>query len=195
LKNNGDYKVQPIFYPISMDANCAKTFFRTLINVYKQQRRWAYGVCDIPYFLFGFLKNKKIPFSRKVSLGFELIEGHWSWATASFLIFFLGWLPLILGGPQFSQTILSYSLPRVTSRILTVSMIGLVASAYFSLILLPPKPPQYGRFKYLLLFFEWFLLPLIMIFFTSLPALDAQTRLMLGKYMGFWPTEKFRKNF
>jgi len=193
LKNNGDYQVQPIFYPISMDANVAKSTIRTLINIYKQQRRWAYGVADIPYFLFGFLKNKKVPLGKKISLGFELIEGHWSWATASFLIFFLGWLPLILGGAEFSQTLLSYNLPRITSQILTVSMIGLISSAYFSLILLPPKPPKYGRFKFVLLFLEWFLLPVIMIFFTSFPALDAQTRLMLGKYMGFWPTEKVRK--
>jgi len=59
--------------------------------------------------------------------------------------------------------------------------------------LLPPRPPEYGRFKYLILVGQWFLLPLMMVFFTALPALDAQTRLMLGKYMGFWPTEKLRK--
>ena len=193
LKNDGNYRVQPIFYPISMDANVAKSFFRTLINIYRQQRRWAYGVADVSYFLFGFLKNKKIPYHKKISLGFEIIEGHWSWATASFLIFFLGWLPLILGGTEFSQSLLSYNLPRLTSRILTIGMIGLVSSAFFSFILLPPKPPQYGRLKYLLLFLEWFLLPLTMIFFTTLPALEAQTRLMLGKYLGFWPTEKVRK--
>lgn len=195
LKNNGDYRVQPIFYPISMDANVAKNFFRTSINVYKQQRRWAYGVADIPYFLFGFLKNKKIPLSKKLSLGFEIIEGHWSWATAAFFIFFLGWLPLIMGGTEFSQTLISYNLPRFTSRILSIAMIGLISSAYLSLILLPPKPPRYGRFKYVLLFLEWFLLPFVMIFFTTLPALEAQTRLMLGKYMGFWPTEKIRKKY
>jgi len=193
FKKDGDYKVQPIFYPISMDANVAKSFFRTLINIYKQQRRWAYGIADIPYFIFGFLKNKKIPFSKKISLGLELIWGHWTWATASFLIFFLGWLPLILGGAEFSQTPLSYNLPRFTSWILTIAMIGLVSSAYFSILLLPPKPPKYGKFKYVLFFLEWFLLPFTMIFFTALPALEAQTRLMLGKYMGFWPTEKMRK--
>ncbi|MCH8741417.1 glycosyltransferase family 2 protein [Patescibacteria group bacterium] len=193
LKYNGDYRVEPIYYPVSMDANCAKTFFKTLINIYKQQRRWAYGIADIPYFLFGFLKNRKIPLSRKLLLGFELIEGHWSWATASFLIFFLGWLPLILGGPEFTQTLFSYNLPRIISLVLTLSMIGLISSAYLSLLLLPPRPPKYRRHKYPILFLQWFLLPLMMIFFTALPALEAQTRLMLGKYMGFWPTEKFRK--
>ncbi|MBU4298802.1 glycosyltransferase family 2 protein [Patescibacteria group bacterium] len=193
FKYDGDYRVQPIFYPISMDANCGKNFFRTALNVYRQQRRWAYGAGEIPYFLFGCLKNKKIPLLKKMSLGFELIESHWSWATASIVIFLLGWLPVVLGGSEFSQTLISYNLPLVTSRILTVAMLGLVLSWYFSILLLPPKPPNYGKYKYLFFTFSWLFLPALMIFFTSLPALDAQTRLMLGKYLGFWPTEKIRK--
>ena len=76
---------------------------------------------------------------------------------------------------------------------MTFSMLGLVASVYLSLILLPPKPPQYGKFRYLVFAFSWLLLPLMMIFFTAFPALEAQTRLMFGKYMGFWVTEKSRK--
>lgn len=193
LNYDGDYRVQPIFYPVFMDANCAKNFWQTAVNIYRQQRRWAYGVGEIAYFLFGFLKNKKIPRKKKISLGFELIEGHWSWATASFLIFLLGWLPLVLGGPEFSKTIISYNLPKVTSLILTIAMLGLVGSCYFSLLLLPPKPPDYGKYKYLIFAFSWLLLPIMMIFFTALPALDAQTRWLLGKYMSFWPTEKIRK--
>ncbi|MFC1663722.1 hypothetical protein ACFL0A_01185 [Patescibacteria group bacterium] len=193
LKYDGDYEVKPTFYPVSMDANCANSFWRTMINIYKQQRRWAYGVGDIAYFLFGFLKNKKIPVKKKISLGLELIEGHWSWATSSIIIFLLGWLPLILGGPEFSQTLISYNLPKITSKILTLAMAGLIASCYISLILLPPRPPNYGRYKYLIFALGWLLLPIMMIVFTSLPALDAQTRWMTGKYMGFWPTEKFRK--
>lgn len=193
LKYNGDYRVHPLYYPISMDANCAETFWKTIANIYKQQRRWAYGASEISYFLFGFLKNKKIALRKKIIFGFELIEGHWSWAVASILIFLLGWLPIVLGGPNFSQTIISYSLPKMLSRFLTVSMIGLVFSVYFSILLLPPKPFQYGRFKYLFFALSWLVLPTVMIFFTSLPALHAQIRLMLGRYLDFWPTKKVRK--
>ncbi len=193
LNYDGDYRVQPIFYPVSMDANCGKNFWQTAINIYKQQKRWAYGVGEIPYFLFGCLKNKKISMKKKILLGYELISGHWSWATASLLIFLLGWLPLALARPEFSQTLLSYNLPKVTSWVLTITMIGLIFSCYFSFLLLPPKPPDYGKYKYLVFAFSWLLLPIMMIFFTSLPALDAQTCWMLGKYMGFWPTDKIRK--
>lgn len=193
LYYNGDYKVQPIYYPVSMDANSAENFFKTIINIYKQQRRWAYGVGEIPYFLFGFLKNKKIPLRKKFLLTFELLEGHISWAVAPILIFCLGWLPLLLGGEEFSQSLISYNLPKITSQILTVTTLGLVLCAYLSLLLLPPKPKNDSRFKYFTFAFAWILFPIITIFFTSLPALDAQARWLLGKYMGFWPTEKVRK--
>jgi len=194
LYYDGDYSVQPLHYPVSMDANVSTNLFKTMVNIYKQQRRWAYGVGDIPYFLFGFLKNKKVSLRKKLSLGLEVIEGHFSWATASIMIFMLGWLPIVLGGPEFSQTIISYNLPKIISRIMTVSMMGLVISIYLSFILLPPRPPEYGKWKYVVFAFSWLFFPFTMIFFGSLPAIDAQTRLMLGRYMGFWVTEKVRKN-
>lgn len=193
LRFNGDYETKPLYYPLSMDANVAKTFWRTLVNVYKQQRRWAYGVGDIPYFLFGFTKNKKIPLSKKISLGLELMEGHLSWAVGSILIFLLGWLPIFLGGHVFTHSMMAYNLPKIVSRIMTIAMVGIIVSCYFSLILLPPKPRIYGRAKYVVFTLSWILCPLIMIFFISFPALDAQTRWLLGRYMGFWATEKVRK--
>ena len=193
LKYDGDYRVQPLYYPLSMDANVAKSFWQTLKNLYKQQRRWAYGVGDIPYFLFGFLKNKKIPLRRKFSLGLELIEGHFSWAVASILIFLLGWLPSFVGGFDFSHSIISYNLSTIVGRVMTLAMVGIIASCYFSLILLPPKPQGDSKFRYLIFAVSWILCPLIMVFFVSIPAFDAQTRWMFGRYMGFWATEKVRK--
>jgi len=193
LKYNGDYRTEPLYYPVSMDANVTNNFFKTLYNIFRQQRRWAYGVGDIAYFLFGFLKNKKIPLRKKIFLSIESIEGHISWATASIMIFLLGWLPLILGGPEFSHTMISYNLPKIISQVMTLTMIGLVSSIYLSFLLLPPRPPKYGRYKYLIFVLGWLLFPIMMIFFGSFPALDAQTRLLLGKYMGFWVTEKHRK--
>ena len=40
--------------------------------------------------------------------------------------------------------------------------------------------------------FEWLLVPVIAIFLGALPALDAQTRLLLGRYLEFQVTEKTR---
>lgn len=194
LRFDGDYRVVSLHYPISMDANAAKTFWRTLVNIYKQQRRWAYGAADIPYWLFGFLKNKKIPFFLKWQYGFPVFEGFLSWSTNAIIIFILGWLPLVLGAERFSNTLLSFNLPILTRNLLTLAMIGIVASAYLAITFLPSRPSQYGKWKYFIMVAQWFLIPVSLIIFGSFPALDAQTRLMLGKYMGFWPTEKVRKS-
>ncbi len=192
LYYDGDYKAVPIHYPVSMDANTTPFFWKTALNVYKQKRRWAYGVENVPYFLFGFIKNKKIPFSKKFNFSFEVIEGQLTWATAPILIYILGWLPILFARGDFSQTVVSYNLPIMLSRVLTLAMFGLIGSAYISILLLPPRPPQYGKFKIVILIAQWFIVPITMIFFSALPALEAQTRLMLGKYMGFWPTPKWR---
>jgi len=190
---DGNYKVVPLYYPVSMDAVMAKGFFRTAINQYKQQRRWAWGCNEIPYLIHGFLKNKKIPFWKKVRHLYIIVDGFWSWATSAILILFLGWLPLLLGGSRFHLSLLSYNLPRLTSQIMTVALIGMIVSAILSMLILPSRPRRVKRIKKLSVFLQWLLLPVTLIVFGTFPALEAQIRLMLGKYMGFWVTEKARK--
>ncbi|MDO8743181.1 MAG: glycosyltransferase family 2 protein [Candidatus Azambacteria bacterium] len=193
LHFDGDWETVPLFFPIYMDANVAGTFWKTLKNQYKQIRRWAYGVENNAYFLYGFLKNKKISRKKKWRLSFNMIEGAHSLATNSLIIFLLGWLPTVIGQGQFSETLLSYNLPGITRLIMTLAMAGLVLTAILAINLLPPRPPHYGRFKYIWMILQWLLFPINMILFGSIPALDAQTRLAFGKYLGFWHTPKARK--
>jgi hypothetical protein len=193
LYYDGNYKVVPIYYLVSMDAVMAKGFWKTAVNQYKQQRRWAWGAAEIPYIAFGFLQNKKIPFWPKLANLITIIDGFWSWATAALLLFALGWLPIFLGGAKFNFTVLSFNLPILTGRIMTISMIGMLVSAVLSTLLLPPLPKGQNQFKKISVFLQWVFLPVTLIIFGSMPALDAQIRLMLGKYMGFWVTEKIRK--
>jgi hypothetical protein len=148
---------------------------------------------EIPYLFFNFLKNKKIPFGEKFRHSFVILEGFWSWATSALIIFFLGWLPLMLGGMEFQTSMLSYNLPKVTSYIMTAAMVGMFVSAGLSLSTLPPKPRKYGKLKSTSMILQWFLLPVTLILFGTFPSLDAQLRLFLGKHLGFWVTEKYRK--
>lgn len=192
LRYNGNYRVVPMFYPVSMDANVASTFWQTMKNIYKQQRRWGYGVENIPYFFFGFYKNKLIPLKKKIYYIFNILEGFHSWATNAIIIFLLGWLPVVVGGSEFNQTVLSLNLPQFTRVIMSLAMVGLISSAVLSIILLPPRPLHYRRFKYLWMLLQWLLFPITTIILGALPGLEAQTRLMLGKYLGFWVTPKER---
>ncbi|MCL5733753.1 MAG: glycosyltransferase family 2 protein [Patescibacteria group bacterium] len=195
LHYHGKFGVAPLYYPLSMDANTAPTFWKSMKNLYKQQRRWGWGVENIPYVLIGFSKDPLIPLRKKFYWTFNLLEGFHSWATNALIIFALGWLPVLIGGSAFNHTLLSYSLPTITRWLMTLSMIGIISSAIINLTLLPPKPSWFRWYHYFLYFFQWFLMPITLIIFGSFPGLESQTRLALGgKFrLGFWVTPKMRK--
>ncbi len=194
LATDGAYGVVPISYPVSMDANLAPTFRQTAQNIYKQHRRWSWGVENIPYMLLGFIKNKSIPLRKKIHMSIVQIEGFWSLATNPIMIFFLGWLPVTIGGDRFNATILSYNLPILTRNLMIISMLGLILSAIIFFSFLPPAPSKkQNRFSGLYMTLQWLLIPFTIVFFGAVPGLDAQTRLMFGRYLGFWVTPKHRK--
>jgi len=193
VANDGDYKVVPLCFPVSMDANLAPTFWQTAKNVYKQQRRWAYGVENAAYVFMAFLKNDKIPKRKKWRFSFILVDGFWSLSTNPLVIFFLGWLPVILGGREFNRTVLAYNLPAITRILMTISMLGIFLCVTISMSFLPKAPRGSGKLSKLAMVVQWIMIPVTVILFGAIPALEAQTRLMLGKYMGFWVTPKHRK--
>ena len=190
----GDYRSVPISYPVYMDANVGRNFWETAQNVYRQQRRWAWGAENFPYALFGFIKIPAIPFKKKFYFSLVMLEGLWSWATNALLMFFLGWLPLTLGGDVFNATLLSYNLPRATRLIMTFAMVGILTSIVVSTSFLPPRPEGMARRRYFYMAIQWLLMPITLIVFGAIPALEAETRLLLGGRfrLGFWVTPKFR---
>ncbi len=190
---HGDYEVQPIHLPVSLDAVLAETYWKTVKNQYKQKRRWAYGIENFPVTMRAIWPDKKFPFLKKFSIAFEMLEGHYSWATTSFILAFLGWLPLVLGGVEFRESVLAHNLPLITQRLMTLAMLGMVVSVPLSLLSLPPKPTHYHWSRYFLMLFQWVLSPVVA-FISAIPALDSQTRLLFGHYFGeFWVTEKMKK--
>lgn len=192
LANDGEYDVVPLSYPVSMDANAAPTLWGTMKNIYKQHRRWTYGVENFCYIVYHFTKNKNIPLRKRIGIGLQQAEGYWSLVTNPIMLFILGWAPIFLGTQEFHQTVLSYNLPILVRDLLIVAMFGLVVSSVISLTMLPPRPKDKSRLKYVVLAVQWILVPVTMIIFSAIPGLDAQTRLMFGRYMGFWVTPKTR---
>jgi len=192
---NGDYEVTPIYVPVSMDTVIADiSIWEGFKSLYKQQRRWGWGVEHFPYMLYHFGKKKDlIPFKTRIKYIWNLGEGMYSWATAPLLLFVLGRLPLYVAGPAVKATVIAQNAPFVLEWLMRIGMVGIIVSAILSLRLLPPRPESEPKYKWLIMALQWVLLPINIIIFGAIPAAEAQTRLMIGKYLGFFVTPKTRK--
>ncbi len=193
VKYNGDYTVTPIYVPVSMDTVTADTWKQSLINLYKQQRRWAWGVEHLPYLVSRFFHNKTFPLRKKIFYIWTLSEGMYTWATAPLMIFILGYLPFWFASDSLRARVLFQNTPHTLERLMQLSMLGVFVSAFVSFTLLPPLPPHKPARSKLIMVLQWALTPITFIVFGSIPAIDAQTKLMRGKYLGFNVTEKKRK--
>lgn len=190
---DGKHEVVPIFIPIYQDAVLSPNgHLMTYREQYLQKRRWAWGVSDIPYVLTNLWKGrKKLPWNGWVQAS-RLIEGHYSWATASLILAFFGWLPIMLN-PGFRETVLAFNFQLVYQRLLTLAMSGMLVTLIITRLMLPPRPKNKRKLHSNDLV-EWvltpFLLPTANILFGSFPAIDSQIRLALGRYLGFRITDK-----
>lgn len=190
LAHEGDFEVIPMAYPIAMDATHAPTLWGTIKNIYLQHRRWAYGTENWVYNVYHFTKQKAIPLKKRLTIALLQGEGYWSLVTNPIILFILGWAPIVLGTREFHETVLSYELPIIVRNFMIAAMGGLIVSSILALTLTPARPAGQSKFKYVIMALQWIMVPITMIVFSALPGLDAQTRLMFGKYMGFWVTPK-----
>ncbi len=195
VRYDGDYEIVPMFTTLSMDTVYIGSLRRSFKNQYKQMRRWAWGVEHYPWMwdnFFGAKANRRIPLKIRWRYFWNQLEGMYSWATAPLLILIVGRLPLWVASPSDKVSAFFQNAPHSLETLMTVGMIGLVFNAFMYTLLLPRRPKGFGWYNYLIMVVQWVIFPVTMIVFGSIPAIDAQTRLLLGgKWrLGFWVTQK-----
>lgn len=187
---NGNYKVIPHFLPISGDAVQDTTMLKTFQNQYLQIRRWAYGVEHIPFIMREYF-TKEINFWDKTDKVLFKIWGDLKWGFLAIFVTF-GSLLIPLVNPDFKTSVISVNLPIISSWILTAAFFGLFATIFVHEKVVPKRPADWSTFKKIGSYFQWLLVPIILITISSLPAIDAQTSLMFGKKLEFRVTNKAR---
>lgn len=193
LAYNGDYSVTPMYTPVSMDTVRDDSWWLSVKNLYKQQRRWAWGVEHVPYLLWEFRKKgKSISFVKKFKWIWNEWEGKWSWSMVAIIITFLPRLPLFIAPDSLRQSALFSNTPNLLHYLVASAMAGLFLSALLSFPLLPKIPDAHPKHRYITIVLQWALLPFSLIFVSAIPAIDAITRLMFGKYLGFNVSQKKR---
>jgi hypothetical protein len=159
------------------------------VEQYTQIRRWAWGVTDIPYYIRQALRHPEIPRSVRLRRLADLWSDHLNWAIAPFVLLFGSNLPLLLNR-EFSQTTLGQNLPFYAALMLTAAFLLMLILIWIEDAIAPPRPASWGTGRRILSYVQWLFVPVVGVIFSNLPALDAQTRLMAGRYLEYRVTPK-----
>jgi len=189
FRYSGQFRAEPLFMPIYGDAVRARSYPRSLMQQYTQIRRWAWGVTDIPYYIDNAISHSEIPLRDRIARLFDLWLDHINWAVAPFIMIFGAALPVALN-QTFAAGTFGQQLPVYTAWLLTGAMSSLLVLMFIEDQLSPPRPPEWGLRMRIVSWLQWLCLPVIGVLFTNLPALDAQTRLLTGRYLEYRVTEK-----
>jgi hypothetical protein len=183
------FRAVPLFIPIYGDAVRAKTYWRSMATQYLQARRWAWGVTDIPFVIQNALRHSEIPIWSRIWRILNLFGEHINWAIAPFVIMFGATIPLLLN-PAFAQTTLGQNLQLYATVMLSIGLVGLFVLIWVEHSIVPPRPKHWGPWTRFVSYVQWIGLPFVGVFFSNLPALDAQTRMLTGRYLEYRVTEK-----
>ncbi|MFS8158807.1 MAG: hypothetical protein ACMG6E_01080 [Candidatus Roizmanbacteria bacterium] len=182
-------KTIPIYLPIIGDPVLSDTLWKTFKSRYEQEKRWAWGASDIPYAIVKFFDTPHIPIIPKLRKVWYLVETHLLWPTSFFLLTVSGWIPALVN-PAFKRTVLGFLLPQLSSVMLTATTLLLFLILYFDYKLRNHIKIKTDVKQVPLLFIQWYLLPVISLLFSSLPALEAHVRLLIGRKIEYKVTEK-----
>jgi len=188
-QKRGEIEVEPIYLPLHADAPQSTSLWKTLKNQYEQYKRWSWGVSDDPWIIKNYLLTPGVPFWDKTMRLIFVLWSHFMWPVNWFIITIGLTVPVLLN-PAFGRTVLGYTVPRLSSYVLTIALLFLLVIIFIDNIYKPKRPEGYPLWRALLTPFEFILMPITGFFFSALPGLDAHTRLMLGKYLEYKVTEK-----
>jgi hypothetical protein len=207
---NGSVDVQPIHLPLGNDGALSHTTRATYVNQYLQVQRWAWGASDVPFAFQESIQRADIPLKKRLLRFWYFFENHLTWSTQWFFITLGGLIPWLYGeitgtklipewfyidtlaATTFLPDWLSFAPGwlTITTLILTPCLVFYVILITTDARLRPPPPVTFTRLRHAFGLLHWLAIPPITFFFSALPALDSQVRLMLGRRMEYRVTEK-----
>jgi len=183
-----EVRVEPIYLPVVSDAAERPGYVGTLRSQFEQEKRWAWGVADIPYVILRLWRTSKALGFRRFYRALRYIEEHLSWPVAPFLITFGTSAPSHLNH-EFANSVMGHVLTDLSSYVLTASLASMGVMVIIDHRLKPAAPENQPLAKVLHLL-EWCLMPAVGIALSALPGLVAHTRLLLGRYLEYKVTQK-----
>ncbi|PIV09435.1 hypothetical protein COS31_02335 [Candidatus Roizmanbacteria bacterium CG02_land_8_20_14_3_00_36_15] len=179
----------PLFTIINGDAVFSGHIMKTLVNRYEQEKRWAWGVTDVAYSLKKFFITPHIRSLTKIKKILFVVETHLLWPVSFFILTISASIPPLIN-PVFKRTVLGFLLPKLSALILTLSTVMLFLYVFFDIKLRQKVKQNTSFFSLPILIIQWYFLPLVSFLLSSLPALEAHTRILLGKKLKYKVTEK-----
>lgn len=182
-------KTIPLFTIVNGDAVYSGATLKTFASRYEQEKRWAWCVSDVGYVLKKSFQTPQIHFWPKFRKIIFIAETHLFWPVSFFILTISASIPPLIN-PVFKKTVLGFLLPQLSGFILTLSSAMLLLYIYLDIKIRQKVNMKTSIYNLPLLLIQWYLLPIVSFFFSSLPALDAHTRILLGKKLKYKVTEK-----
>jgi hypothetical protein len=183
------FSVKSVWLPIYGDSPQARDYASTHVSQYNQIKRWAWGITDVPYVMARFFKHPEIPLWLRFRRFMNLFLNHLNWIFLPVLLLF-GFSVPIWVSTDFSLTDLGQTLWAISGVLLGITFSTVVFFLYVEIRMLPPMPPDWPRAKRALVYVQYFMYPMVGIVLSVLPALEAHTRLLFGRYLEYRVTEK-----
>jgi hypothetical protein len=194
FETGDEISTTPVFLPTLADATDGDGFKDAMNSRFHQVKRHAWGAEDVGY-IVGQLTER--PNSMRSSTAFRFIQvlhdhvmrvGMW-FVLVSVYILMWHYAHIPWNDPNFHAAT-AYNV-TVLRLMFTTGGICMVSTILFELWRCPP-PDGVSRVKTALeIALLWPLLPVVGFYLGTWPALDAQTRLMLGIPLGYRVTPKF----
>jgi hypothetical protein len=139
------------------------------------------------------LQHPEIPFVLKARRYAYMIFNHLAWTTMPILLIFGASIPRLLS-LDWTLTDSSSMLGTLAFVLLNITLLNITVLIWVEARLNPPRPPRWNFLRQLLSYVQLVSYPIVGLFLSVLPALEAQTRLMLGMYLEYAVTEKVAEN-
>ena len=183
------FAVKSCYLPIYGDSPQSRDYAATHVSQYNQIMRWAWGITDVPYVLARLFKHKEIPLRLRLRRFMNLFLNHLNWIFLPVFLMFGASVPVWVS-VDFSLTDLGQLLWGYSSIILTGAISTVVVLIVVEYKMLPPSPRTWPAWKRFAVYGQYFAYPIVGLVLSVLPALEAHTRLLLGRYLEYRVTEK-----